>query len=321
MKNIKVSKISKAITLFIILSALAAMAAVTSNILYQKKGVSEFLFQEDPASGGRTIERTIDDFDVRRQYNVQEDHEELYLVSSRKKLIEFFDAEGVDGNIAWDVRRGSQFETVLWEKTEQATELNVHWINPVMVTGLQGCCAELTGYRLYDLKDGHLLMSFNDFSYDNAAVTQPFSMVVPNSNLAVRYIGVLSQDSTRDRDFAPPPSGKEAAALIMYANENLKQKVQVNMTVAPGYGISVMEVALEKDPAAPDSGKIEFRDNEATLWNIDGSSNPSEIQGVQLKIVLNAGEGDKTLTIPVKNDQLDLSKASLPIGVSLNARR
>ncbi|KYG63864.1 hypothetical protein AZI86_13680 [Bdellovibrio bacteriovorus] len=321
MKNIKISRISKAISLFIVLSALAALAATTSNILYQKKGVSEFIFQDDPGGNGRTIEKLINDFDVRRHYIASTGDEELYLISSKKKITDFFDAEGVDGHITWEVRRGERFETKLWGKTEQATELNVHWAYPMMVTGLQGCCAELTGYRMYDLRDGKFLMSFNDFSYDGTTITQPYSLSIPNSNLSPRFIGVTSQDSKRDRDFAPPPAGKEAAALIMYANENLKQKVQVDMTVAPGYGISVMEVKLEADPAAPNSDKIELRDREATLWNIDGSNNPAEVQGVQLKIVLNAGEGDKTLIIPVKNDQLDLSKASLPIGVSINAQR
>lgn len=319
MKNIKISRISKAITFFIVLSALAAMA-VASNVLYEKKGSSNFVFLEDENSG-RTIERTIDDFDVRRHYNQTSNAEELYLVSSKKKLVEFFDAEGIDGMIDWEVRRGSRFETAIWNKSEQATELNVHWNYPVMTTGLQGCCAELTGFRLYDLKTGELLMSFNDFSYDMTVVSQPFSLEIPNSNLAVRYIGVLSQDSTRDRDFAPPPAGKEAAALISYANESLKQKIQVNMKVAPGYGISVLEVKLEKDPSAPNSDKIEFHGKEATLWNIDGSKSSSDIEGVQLKLVLNAGEGDKTLTIPVKKDQLDLSKAKIPAGVSVNARQ
>ncbi len=81
------------------------------------------------------------------------------------------------------------------------------------------------------------------------------------------------------------------------------------MEVAQGWGISVLEFALEKDPAIPNSDKIEINDNSLTLWNIDKSNDPSQISGVLLKIVLNAGNGDKLVKIPVRNDQFDLSSA------------
>lgn len=316
MKNIKVSKISKAIGVFIVLSTLAAMAA--STVLFSRKGVSEFSFVQD-SSGSRTIQKNVDEFEVRRQYNATTDDNDLYLVTTNKKTTEYFDAEGITGTLTWNVRKGPKFETLLWSKAESATEMNVHWGQPMLVTGLAGCCAEMTGYRMYNYITGKMIMSFNDFSYSMVPVTQPFSLEIPNSPLAFRYIGLISQDSTRDRDFVPPAAGKSAALLIKYANEALKQKIQVDMVTAPGYGISVMEVKLEKDPAAPNSDKIEFDDKHALLWNIEGSSNAADIGGVQLKVVLNAGEDDKTLIIPVKNDQFDLSAATLPIGVSLNA--
>ncbi|WP_413942636.1 hypothetical protein [Bdellovibrio sp. HCB-162] len=314
MKTKKFLRTSKALTFFIVLSAIAALAAA-GELLYESSGVSSFKLVKNP-EGARTMTMTSQDYDVYRKYT-QQGGEELFLVSSAKTVDQFLDAEGIAGNISWSVRKGPRLETVLWGKTEQATELNVHGSQPVVVSGLGGCCAEMTGYRLFDIESGRLLMSFNDFSY-HEKVVQPFSLEVPNSDLRIRYIGVISQDSTRDRDFVAPDAGKEAAILIKYANEALKQKLQVDMDVAKGYAVSVMEVKLEKDPSVPGSGKIEIQDDQVRLWNIDGATSPSAISGVLLKIVLDGGKGTKTLKIPVKNDQFDLNSAQIPLGVSVH---
>lgn len=316
MKKNKISRFSKGLTLFIVLAGLAAVAAGT--VLYQVKGVSEFTLLQDSVQG-RILQRTMDDFEVGWQYDAAKGAEQLYLVAVKKKLSQYIDGAGnTDGMLSWNVRTGDRFEIPLWNKSEQATELNVHGMQPVLVTGLSGCCAEMTGYRLYNYKNGTLLMSFNDFDYEERT-TQPFSLEVPNTEMAYRYIGLISQDSTRDRDFVKPAPGQTAAVLLKYANERLKQKIQVEMSAAPGYGISVMEVAIERDPSAPKNTEIEINGKQVVLWNIDGVADPAQISGVQLKVVLNGGEGDKTLIIPVKNDQLDLTGARFSPGLSINA--
>ncbi|WP_413612184.1 hypothetical protein [Bdellovibrio sp. HCB-110] len=160
-------------------------------------------------------------------------------------------------------------------------------------------------------------MSFNDFAW-RQKVVQPFSLEVPNSALKFRYIGLISQDSTRDRDFVDPEVGKSAVVLIKYANESLKQKLQVDIEVADGFAPSVQEVKLEKDPSVPGSDKIEIQDDQVRLWNIDGATSPTAITGVLLKIVIDGGKGPKTLKIPVKNDQFDLASAQVPEGVAVH---
>lgn len=316
MKNIKVSRLSKAITLFIVFSAVAAMAATT--VLYQHKGVSEFTLLHDD-NYGNIIQRNIDEHKVGWQYNEVTRSEDLYLVSVNKKLTEYIDSNGtVSGTLTWNVRRGSRFEIPVWNKSEQATDLNIHGVHPVLTTEQSGCCAEMTGYRLYNYKTGRLLMSFNDFDFEPHA-TQPFSLEVPNTQLAIRYIGLISQDSTRDRDFLPASPGMVPAVLIKYANEKLKQKIQVDMAVSPGFAVSVMDVKIEPDPAVPRHGEIEINGKQATLWNIEGNSDPSSISGVQLKVVLNGGDGDKILLIPITLDQLNILAAKLPVGLVLKA--
>lgn len=315
MKTKILARTSKTITFIIVLSCLAALAS-TSQLLYESSGISNFKLIQS-AEGARTITKTSQDYDIFRNYTEQ-GGEELYLVSSAKTVTQYLDAEGITGGVSWSVRKGPRLENVLWGKSEQATELNVHGAQPVLVSGLGGCCAEMTGYRLFDITSGHLLMSFNDFSW-HERVTQPFSLEVPNSTLAFRYIGAISQDSTRDRDFVDPTAGKQAALLLKYANESLKQKIQIDMEVEQGYGVSVLEFKLEKDPNAPNSDKVEIQDNQARLWNIDGATAPNQIGGVLLKVVLDAGKGSKTIKIPVKNDQFDLNSATIPSGVTIHA--
>ncbi|WP_374027232.1 hypothetical protein ACES2J_09725 [Bdellovibrio bacteriovorus] len=313
MKTKHIHKISKGITLLIVLSCMAALAAA-GQILYESSGISSFKLKQ-AEGGSRVIQRTSQDYQTYRSYS-EVDGDQLYLIGSAKNTEEYLNAEGISGSISWSVRKGERLERVLWGKTEAATELNVHDSYPVLVSGLGGCCAEMTGYRLFNLEDGRLLMSFNDFKY-RQKVTQPFSLEVPNSDLAIRYIGLLSQDSTRDRDFVAPAPGKSAVLLIKYANEMLRQKLQVDMEVADGYAASVLDVKLEKDPAAPNSDKIEFRDDQATLWNIDGATHPAQVSGVILTVTIDAGLGSKTIKIPVKNDRLDLGSAQIPGGVSI----
>ncbi|MGZ3772342.1 MAG: hypothetical protein ACXVCY_00615 [Pseudobdellovibrionaceae bacterium] len=315
-KSKLIKKTSKAITLLIVLSVIAALA-VTSELLYESSGASSFKLYKTP-DGLQYYTKSSQDYEIHRSYAEQKAGEVLFLISSQKNQQIYLNTEGQSGSISWNVRKGPKLENILWSRAESATELNVHNSQSVLVSGLGGCCAELTGYRLFDLETGRILMSFNDFSY-KSNVTQPFSLEVPNSPLKARYIGALSQDSTRDRDFVEPQTGKSAVLLIKYATDTLKQKIQIDMEVDDGYAASVLDMKLEKDPKTPNSDKIEIQDDHITLWNIDGVTSPTQITGVILKVILNGGNGDKTIKIPVKNDQFDLSSAEVPLGVAIQS--
>lgn len=313
-KSFQFSYFSKSLVFLIAMTAMVALA-VKDHLLYQGSGVTKFQLFED-AQGQRTTVQTRQNYQMHRRFT-QTGGDELFLVTSNQVLRQYLDAEGSSGSISWSVRKGPHLGTVLWGRTESATELNVHEMKSVVVSGLGGCCAEMTGYRLFDLDNGRLLMSFNNFSEDNGKVVQPFSLEVPNSPLRARYIGVLSGDSTRDRDFVDPTEGKQPVLLVKYSVENLKQKIQLDMAVADGYAPSVLSVSLEKDPSVVNSDKVEIRDLQATLWNIDGATLGKAITGVLLRIVVSAGNGEKLIQIPVKNDEFDLSAAQVPEGVSL----
>lgn len=315
MKNTKYSLVLKTLLCLLLFSS-GVMAAMVSHVLYQSSGTSKFKLLEN-SEGARSVVRTSQNYDLYRKYS-EVAGDTLYLVSSAKSLTQYLDAEGMTGAISWSVRTGSRLENVLWSKSEVATELNVHGMHPVLVSGLGGCCGDMTGYRLFNIENGRLLMSFNDFSWVEKVV-QPISLEVPNSSLAIRYLGALTQDSTRDRDFVPPVSGKLSTLLLKYASESLRQKLQVDMEVATGYAPGVLEFKVEVDPAVPGSDAIEINGNQIQLWNIDGTTDPLQIGGVFVKVVLEAGLGVKTLKIPIKQDRFDLGSALIPAGVTVRS--
>ena len=313
-KNKSTLSRGKALTLFIVFVAISALA-VSSTTLFQTSGSAGFKLLKDTATGIRSTSTTSQDYELYRSF--KDSGDELFLVSSKKTVYYNLDAEGIDGNISWNVRTGQKLQSVLWSKTEQATELNVNHSLGVLVTGLGGCCGAMTGFRLWDIAAGNLLMSFNSF-VGTEKVIQPFSLEVPNSTLKARYVGVLSGDSTRDRDFVAPVAGKQAIALIKYASDSLKQKFQLDIETADGYSPSILYVTIEKDPAIPNSEQIEINNEvQAVLWNINGSTNPSDISGVILKITMDAGFGEKIVRIPVRQDELKEDLAEVPPGVQL----
>lgn len=316
MKN-KTTQYSAKVLFFLIFLLSATVFAFATQLLYQSSGVSRFKLYRSTPEGSRTAVHTSQNYDLYRHFS-EEGGDQLFLLSSSKTTTQYLDAEGMTGTTSWTVRTGTRLERVLWSRTEPVTELNLHGTYPLVVSGKGGCCGELTGYRLFHIETGRLLMSFNDFSY-NERVIQPFSLETPNSNLSIRYIGGLSQDSTRDRDFVTPVAGMQATLLLKYADTFLRQKIQIDMNVASGYAPSVLEFKIEKDPSVPGSDEIEIRDDQVQLWNIDGVEDSNQIRGVLLKVVLNAGFGDRIVKIPVRNDRLHLGSAVIPAGVSIRS--
>jgi hypothetical protein len=218
------------------------------------------------------------------------------------------EAEGVSGSVSWTVRGGKHLENILWSQTEAGTLLDYNHEFNLVVSGVEGCCAEMTGYRAYDLKSGKLIVSYNNY----------FVLSVPNSQLKPRFIGIITGDSTRDRDFVDPVFGSKETALVKYTSlGGSYQKIQIDMKVADGFAPSILEMKIEKDSTASKSNSIEIDKEKATLWNIDGATSASQIEGVVLKMVLSGGEDNKTVLIPIDHDQLNLNRAQVPGGVSI----
>ncbi len=154
MKTKILIKTSKALTFFIVLSAIAALAAAASELVYESSGTSAFKLLRNP-DGSRIIEKISQDYMTYFNYT-QAGGEEIILVSSNKKIISNLEVESIGGTISWSVRKGPKLEQVLWSKTEDSTSLTLNGGKPVLVSGQAGCCAEMDGFRMYDLQSGKL---------------------------------------------------------------------------------------------------------------------------------------------------------------------
>lgn len=303
---------------FLSITALAAIAVASQHAFFQTAGTSAFGYVVD-FNNLRKVQKSIQDYNLLVAYK-PDSTQSLYLVDSRLKTAYSLDADGLTGNLKMEIRTGSNLQTVLWKKEEPATYLNVDHEFLLVTTGQEQCCGAMTGYRIYDVKSGYMIISFNSFS-ENPVVRHPFVLDVPNSQMPQRYIGVISGDSTRDLDFIAPAPGMVKTALIkMGIVGAFYQRLQIDMQVADGYAPSVLSVTMEKNPGVPGSDSIEISNDVATLWNIDGGTDATAVQGVQIKIVLNGGNGDKIVTIPVIKDRLSLDQSTVPAGVSLRAQ-
>lgn len=313
MKNTRLKNTRRLLTLFIVMSALAAVAA-GSVTYYKSSGLSTFHYFAN-SSGALEIKTVQQKYDLYRSF---ENHEEgLYLVQSKSSIAYQLDAEGVSGQLSWSVRTGTKLETPVWDRSEKATSLEINHDFGFVVSGLAGCCGEMPGYRVFDVKTGHFIMAFNSFS-DSEIVRNPFVLSVPNSKLSPRLIGLLGADSNRDTHFAAAPTGMVNVGTLRYGSKTrLYQTIQIDMVTSAGFAPSILEVQMLPDVRVPESNRIEFRQGTAFLWNIDGQSDSRLIKGVVLKIVLNGGQGDKVIIIPVSRDRLNLQKAVIPSGVSL----
>ncbi|WP_413578694.1 hypothetical protein ACLVWU_09215 [Bdellovibrio sp. HCB290] len=300
-------------------TSLAAVALAAEHILFQTAGTSAFGYVKD-INNLRQVSKVLQDYELFVIYNQQNSKDDLYLVDTNLKTKYSLDVDGITGKLKMNARTGDNLQTQLWEKAEDATSVNFDHQFGLVTTGLSQCCGANTGYRIYDVKSGYMIISFNSFS-ENPQVQHPFVLDVPNSQMPQRYIGVISADSTRDQDFGAPDAGKVKTALVKMGIVNkFYQRLQIDMTVANGYAPSVLAVTMERNPNVTDSDKIEISRDVATLWNIDGGADVTKVEGVQIKIILNGGLGDKTVIIPVVKDRLSLDQATVPEGVSLKAQ-
>lgn len=301
------------------LASTAVVAVAAEHIFFQTAGTSAFGYVKD-LNNLRQVKKVLQNYELLVMY-APAGTQSLYLVDSKLTTQYSLDVDGINGKLKMDVRTGDNLQIPLWNKAEDATSINYDHEFGLVTTGLSQCCGANTGYRAYDVKTGYMILSFNSFSTEKGVVQHPFVIDVPNSQMPQRYIGVIGSDSTRDQDFVTPAPGMVNTALVkMGIVGKFYQRLQVDMKVADGFAPSIMSVTMEKNPGVPDSSKIEINDDVATLWNIDGGTDPNAIEGVQMKIVVNGGEGDKTVIVPVTKDRLNLDQATVPEGVSLKAQ-
>jgi len=290
----------------------ATLTVVAANQLYYKTSATAEVSLFKNEQGQFSVQTKIPKFQVAMRYT-DAGSLPFALVESVTTNSQSYFAEGITGQVNIKVRGGDQMKNVLWSKTEDSTDVSYEEEIDSVVTTLAGCCSSIDTHRAYDLATGKLLISYQGINESTWTRNLPLLIEVPNSKLSKRMIGVITQDSTRDTDFVAPTAGMSAAVLIKYAGKGTNfQKVQIDTQVAQNYGVST-EVKLvtfgtqEKMP--------EIRDGKATLWNADGATSAAQIGGVALEITVSAGLGEKTLILPILQDQLDVGSTMVPAGL------
>ncbi|HRO67648.1 MAG TPA: hypothetical protein PL182_08805, partial [Pseudobdellovibrionaceae bacterium] len=110
-------------------------------------------------------------------------------------------------------------------------------------------------------------------------------------------------------------NGRTKFATITYASlDGAIQTVDVYGTLPEGWGVSTSSELVDL------AGENEGYANRMTLWSSDGVTDPVQaFVGFGIKLTFSA-EDSQEVSIPVKNDRLDVSAATTPAGYDLVVR-
>jgi hypothetical protein len=159
-----------------------------------------------------------------------------------------------------------------------------------------GCCANIATDVYFSLLSGQKLYTTN---------TGLFGIVVPNTSVALtRYVAFHCPDAILPP--SEPQSAESQAGVIQYGSEkSVLQRVVVRSRRdigRPRLQMLYQGKLIESEPLM--------------LWDVDKKNDKSSLSDFSL--VLTFHDLSK-VTIPVKNDQLVISAASVPTGLVLEA--
>lgn len=297
---------------------IAGVLAYASTLLFEKKG--ESYIQQSRENGGQ-LSTTIrnQDYRILEFYSdrIQPDMQLLDIVKDVKKV------EGVEGltaNLKLSLFSSKQekFDTLVWQLKEEASDWALLEDPKVLVTLLSGCCGVREGARIFNISNGKMVMSYTPMIEVVGSDISPFILEIPHTQI-VRFVGVLSADSSRDfpRKYMERDSeGYQAVAILKYADQNSTlQQILIKIKVAEGF-IANLGTARW---LLPSNTKNEMNAGRVTLWENDGQPDASHIGGVSFEIKVFGGSNEQIIQIPLVNDKLDVNKAVKPNDVKLIA--
>lgn len=304
----------KTVLHLIVSLALAPLTAAQAQSVYQDQGRSSVSIKKN-ADGQSEITTTNVSFEVARLYSSETPETYLLKKTVTEKTVE--NAEGSQARLVVEARTSGRgdFDRLAWKLNEEAHDGSFDG-QDLYVTWLNGCCASASAYRAYHIRTGQLISTYdgNQGNPEGALMT-PFTVEVPNVSPELkRFIGVLSSDAARDFESAER-NGQTKLATLTYASlDGILQTVDVYGTLPEGWGVSTSSELVDF------SGRSEGYANRMTLWSSDGVSDPVQaFAGFGVKLTFSA-EDSQEVSIPVKNDRLNLEAATVPAGYSLKAR-
>ena len=161
-----------------------------------------------------------------------------------------------------------------------------------------GCCASIATDIYFSLLSGQKLYTTN---------TGIFTIVVPNTSISLaRYVAFHAPDAILPQE--EPQSAESQAGVIQYGSEKtVLQKVMLRFKGdigLPRVQTLYREKLVESQPLM--------------LWGADKKNNKSSLS--DFSVVLSFDDVRKVI-IPVRNDQLVISAATVPKGFNLEAAK
>ena len=149
-----------------------------------------------------------------------------------------------------------------------------------------GCCDEPDVYTYFFLGNGQKVYT---------SVTPLYEIVVPNAgNEFTRYIAYGYRDT-------------EDSAFLQYGSDSRVMR-QVIITAKGDVGIPKIRVEYQDKP---------FDNSPLMLWGVDGKRSPTALSDFVICVRIYGGA---ELRFPVKNDEIQLSSATIPANFSVALR-
>ena len=181
-----------------------------------------------------------------------------------------------------------------------------------VITVNWGCCSERDGSRAYNTFTGQFLLSFTNFCKQGH---RPFVIEVPNTQIPERLLGILIGDSTRDfpaREASDHFPQMVPVAQISYASQTqgLIDKVLVSIEHTQPYYYGYVGDIQFKTLKPSTRNEFQNETGRFTLWDQDGVKNEKvALNGLNIEFTY-FFEPNVTVTIPIKNDRLDIASAT-----------
>lgn len=216
------------------------------------------------------------------------------------------DAEGFEKDsvtaTAWRIENSLK-RRKLWSVTEPGDMGEIESSQPFFIVRQPGCCGSRDSFTAFALYSARRLFTATGInSYDCWATLE-----VPNSHGLYRYIALHAAYSATDDSFG---SQKNTVGLLTYAAPDkplarYRLLAKDQTSVDQFMGEAVVRLVADDKPEET---------NDLTLWSSDKRTDPKAIGKFSIHVNLAPGN---TVIIPVMGDKLDISKAQLPAGLTI----
>jgi hypothetical protein len=216
------------------------------------------------------------------------------------------DAEGiVSGTVSattWRVDGANKQQ--LWTAKEPGDSGEISTRRDVFIVTQHGCCGGRDSFTVFDLYGGRRLFTATGLDASDCWA----EVEIPNSHGIERLVAFHAAFSMTDDAFGALKP--RTVGLLTYAAPDRPLARYRLLAASPDAVDSFMGQALVRlrlDGKTEDTNSLE-------LWPVDGKKDPAAMGGFAIRLQLT---DDKLVVIPVSRDGLQIGRASLPQGLTI----